>query len=180
LLDFDSLSRKDIHRRVTCLLDLPNEILLSICRYLFPIDVLYSFYTPEKPELRLHNAISDYYTNLKLDGVPNNAYNYLSALFTYSLRPHSLILTNEDVSFLIQRYFCSIPLDILRSIFNNLKSLTLIDCSSADLDTIEMYYPYMIQLEYLHITVWNTDEHLSKSNDTMNTLGKRNMYSERY
>ncbi|CAF4008480.1 unnamed protein product [Rotaria sordida] len=162
-MEFDSLSIKHIRRHVTCLVDLSNEILLSICRYLFPIDVLYSFYTPEKPELRLHYAISDYYTKIKLDGVSNNGYNYLLALFNYSknpFRPHSLILTNEGVSFLIQRYLSSIDTDIIRSIFNNLRSLTVIDCSSEDLDIIEIYYTYMIQLQYLHITVRKTGEHL--------------------
>ncbi|CAF3016374.1 unnamed protein product [Rotaria sp. Silwood2] len=162
-IEFDSLSLKHIRRHVTCLLDLPNEILFFICRYLFPIDVLYSFYTPEKPELRLHYAISDYYTKIKLDGVPNSGYNYLLALFNYSknpLRPHSLILTNEGVSFLIQRYLSSVCTGIIRSIFNNLRSLTLIDCSSEDLDIIEIYYTHMIQLKYLHITVRKTDEHL--------------------
>ncbi|CAF3975810.1 unnamed protein product [Rotaria sordida] len=162
-MEFDSLSIKHIRRHVTCLVDLSNEILLSICRYLFPIDVLYSFYTPEKPELRLHYAISDYYTKIKLDGVSNNGYNYLLALFNYSknpFRPHSLILTNEGVSFLIQRYLSSIDTDIIRSIFNNLRSLTVIDCSSEDLDIIEIYYTCMIQLQYLHITVRKTGEHL--------------------
>ncbi|CAF0861903.1 unnamed protein product [Rotaria sordida] len=167
-IEFDSLSVKHIHRHVTCLLDLPNEILLFICRYLFLLDILYSFYTPEKPELHLHHAISDYYTKIKLDGVPNSGYNYLLALFIYSknpLRPHSLILTNEGVSFLIQHYLSSICTDIIRSIFNNLRSLTLIDCSSEDLDIIEIYCTNMIQLQYLNIIVRNTDEHLSKSID---------------
>ncbi|CAF1429058.1 unnamed protein product [Rotaria sordida] len=172
-MEFDSLSIKHIRRHVTCLVDLSNEILLSICRYLFPIDVLYSFYTPEKPELRLHYAISDYYTKIKLDGVSNNGYNYLLALFNYSknpFRPHSLILTNEGVSFLIQRYLSSIDTDIIRSIFNNLRSLTVIDCSSEDLDIIEIYYTCMIQLQYLHITVRKTGEHLIETIDDLYVL----------
>ncbi|CAF3712359.1 unnamed protein product [Rotaria sp. Silwood1] len=154
-IEYDSLSVKHIHHHVTCLLDLPNEILLFICRYLFPIDVLYSFYIPEKPDLHFHCAISDYYTKIKLDGVSNSGYDYLLGLFNYSrnpLRPLSLILTNESVPFLIQRYLSSIHMNIIRSIFNNLRSLTLIDYSSEDLDIIEIYYTDMIQLQYLHIT----------------------------
>ncbi|CAF3203935.1 unnamed protein product, partial [Rotaria sp. Silwood2] len=59
-IDNSLLSLKNFHDNKTTLVDLPNEILLLICRYLSPAYVLYSFYTPEKPETRLHRLIIDY------------------------------------------------------------------------------------------------------------------------
>jgi hypothetical protein len=78
LLKLNSLVRK---HRVTCLLDLSDEILLVVCRYLSPSYILYSFYTPLKPTNRLHRVIFDYYTNIKLDQITNDEYIYLSSLF---------------------------------------------------------------------------------------------------
>ncbi|CAF1638658.1 unnamed protein product [Rotaria sp. Silwood1] len=91
---------KHVHHNVTCLLDLPDEIVLLICRYLTPVCVLYSFYTPERAEFRLHRIISNYYTKIKIDRITNNGFMYLANLFSYSkipLRPQSLILIIIDV-----------------------------------------------------------------------------------
>jgi len=156
LLEFDSSSMKYVRHSITCLLDLPDEILLLICRYLSPYHVLYSFYTPSKPEQRLHRMIFDYYTKIKLDGIKNDQYNYLSKLFSDSetpLRPKSLILSNEHITCLTYYYFTSISEDVIHSMFANLQHLTLIDCSESDLQSLNKYITNLMQLQNLHITI---------------------------
>ncbi len=162
MLELNSLSRK---HRVTCLLDLSDEILLFVCRYLSASHILYSFYTPLKPTNRLHRVIFDYYTNLKVDQITNNEYNYLSSLFSHyktPLRPKSLILSNEHITCLIERYFMY-PYEI-PSILNNLKYLKLIDCSPSNLVLIRLSNINICQLEELHIIVKKSDENKSMSN----------------
>ncbi|CAF3546761.1 unnamed protein product [Rotaria sp. Silwood1] len=164
-IEFDSSLMKHVHHNVTCLLDLPDEIVLLICRYLTPVCVLYSFYTPERAEYRLHRIISNYYTKIKIDRITNNAFMYLANLFSYSkipLRPQSLILSNEHVTYLIQRYFNDMNTNTINSIFTNLRSLTLIDCFSIDLDILAKFYFNMTQIEYLHITFRRIDDDMSK------------------
>ncbi len=156
LVKIDSSPTKIIHRNVTCLLDLSDKILLLICGYLQPAYVLYSFYTPEKPELHLHRVIFTYYTKMKLDKITNNEYCYLSSLFRSSTKCpplNSLILSNEHMTCLTKRYFSSIPLNIIQSMFNNLKHLTLIDCSLQDMAYFSLYNINLLKLEYLHITI---------------------------
>ena len=166
IIEFDSSSIKRICRNITCLFDLPDEILLFICRYLSPALVLYSFYTPLRPEMRLHRIILNYYTKIKLGGISNNEYIYLLNLLSdrkISLRPESLILSNEHVTSLTHRYFNSTDINTINSIFVNLRSLTLIDCSSVDLDTVGKFYFDMTQMQYLHITFRMIDD-ISKYN----------------
>ncbi|CAF3081467.1 unnamed protein product [Rotaria sp. Silwood2] len=157
----DSSSMKHFRRCVTCLLDLPDEIFLLICRYLSPADVLYSFYTPSKPENRLHRIIFDYYTKIKLGGITNKEYIYLSSLFCSSKdspRLQSLILSNEHATSLTQRYFIDISASIIQSMLTNLKHLKLIDCLSEDLTFLYIYISNMKQLESFHITYRKLDE----------------------
>jgi hypothetical protein len=142
---------------ITCLFDLPDEILLLICRYLSVYHILYSFYTPSKPEQRLHRMIFDYYTKIKLDEIKTNEYNYISKLFSDSLRPISLILSNEHVTCLTRYYFTSISENVIQSIFDNLKHLKLIDCSENDLQYLIKYIRNLTQLQYLHITIRKPD-----------------------
>ncbi|CAF3791557.1 unnamed protein product [Rotaria sordida] len=164
---FSRLSIEPLYHNVTCLLDLSDKILLRICRYMSPAYVLYSFYTPKMPNMRLHRLIVNYYTKIKLGQMTYNEYKYLISLFScsnYPLRPESLILSNEHVTCVTQRYFNYMYTDVIQSVFVNLKYLTLIDCSSFDLDDIvALYMNDLIQLEYLHITVRKLAEHNSKS-----------------
>jgi len=162
LLKLNSLVRK---HRVICLLDLSDEILLVVCRYLSPSDILYAFYTPLKPTNRLHRVIFDYYTTIKLDQITNDEYIYLSSLFfdyKTPLRPQSLILSNEHITCLIQRYLMY-SYEIL-SIFSNLRCLKLIDCSPENLLFIDLSNIDISQLEYLHIAIKRSDENKSMSN----------------
>ena len=130
---------KDIHRGVTCLLDLPNEILLLIFRYLSLTSIFHSFSTSSQPELRLHRLIHAYYNKIKFDEITNNDYIDLANLFSdsnLSLRPQSLILSNENVNCIIQRFLAYTDINIIKSIFAHLRCLTLMDCSSSDLQRI--------------------------------------------
>ncbi|CAF5087551.1 unnamed protein product, partial [Rotaria sp. Silwood1] len=120
-IKFDSSSMKHIRLNITCLFDLPDEILLFICRYLSSYDILYAFYTPSTPEQRLHRMILDYRTKIKIDGIKNNEYNYLSKLFSHSqtpLRPKSLAVNNEHVTCLTYYYFTSTPEHVIQSMFS--------------------------------------------------------------
>ncbi|CAF2954243.1 unnamed protein product [Rotaria sp. Silwood2] len=159
-IKFNPSSMKHVCRSITCLLDLPDEILLLVYRYLSLYHVLYSFYTPSKPKQRLHRMIYDYYTKIKLDGIKTNEYNYLSKLFSDSetpIRPKSLILCNENITCLTYHYFTSISDDLIRSMFGNLKHLTLKDCSESDLQYLNKYIRSLKQLQYIHITIQKPD-----------------------
>jgi hypothetical protein len=166
----DSISTspmENARRNVTCLLDLPNDIFLLIFRYLSPYDILYSCYTPETPYMRLHHVSSDYHRNIKLDAITFDEYAYLNSLFSYSknpLQPQSLILSNEHVSCITQRFFTYVRINVIQRIFANLRCLTLINCSAGDLESItKLFLDNLTQLEYFHITVRKVDENLSKS-----------------
>ncbi|CAF1319903.1 unnamed protein product [Rotaria sordida] len=159
---------KHICHSITCLLDLPDEILLIICRYLSSYDILYAFYTPLKSEQRLHRMILNHRTRIKIDGIKINEYNYLSKLFSHSkvpLRPKSLILNNEHVTCLTYYYFSSTPEDVIRSMFRNLEHLTLTNCSHKDLQYLNKYIENLTELQYLHIVVQRPD-----ANENMDDL----------
>ncbi|CAF1363365.1 unnamed protein product [Adineta steineri] len=151
------------HRGITCLLDLPNEILLQIFRYLSLPSIFHSFSTSSQPELRPHRLIHAYYNKMKLDGIINNDYNDLANLFSdsnISFRPQSLILNNKNVNCIIQRFLAYTDINIIKSIFAHLRYLTLIDCSSSDLRRIQRYNVDMTLMEYLHIVIRTIDEDL--------------------
>ena len=44
--------------------------------------LLYSFYTPEKPECRLHRVISDYYRKIEIDQMTAKEFVYLLDLLS--------------------------------------------------------------------------------------------------
>ncbi|CAF4662127.1 unnamed protein product [Rotaria magnacalcarata] len=81
---------------VTNSLDIPHEILLIICRYMTPCDVLRSFYTPTTRQSHIHRLIATYYTKIKLDTDTFEDCGYLFKLLldsNHPLRPASLTLT---------------------------------------------------------------------------------------
>ncbi|CAF3652660.1 unnamed protein product [Rotaria sp. Silwood1] len=175
-IDNSLLSLEHFHDNRTTLMDLPNEILLLICRYLSPAYVLYSFYTPEKAETRLHRSIIDYYTKIKLDKISFDAYAYIHELLSDSntpLQPESLILSNEHITCLTQRYFTYIRKNLIQSIFTNLKRLTLIDCSTSEIQQIDREYIDDLQrLEYFHINVHKLDKYFISEEPCDGSIGR--------
>lgn len=161
LLEFDSSPAKRIHPDISCLLDLPDEILLIICGYLSSADILFSFYTPSKPEFRLHRMSYEYHKKIRIDGITKTQFNYLLKLFSdceISLRPESLILSNEHVTCLIDAYFTIVHEDVIQSMFVNLTSLTLVDCFHRDIQHLNDYIKHLTKLEFLHITIRKPDD----------------------
>ena len=73
------------------------------------------------------------------------------------LRPKSVILTNEYITFLKNYFFTSTLDNVIHSIFAKLKHLTVIDCSQRDLQCMNNYIESLTQLESFHITIRNVD-----------------------
>ncbi|CAF1222920.1 unnamed protein product [Adineta steineri] len=175
-IEFESSSMKHIRRTVTSLLDLPNEMLFFIYHYLSTTDILRAFHTPSNCELRLHRLSYDHFKNIKLDGLTNEEFVYISTLFSdheYPLRPQSLTLSNKHVTCLINSYFTSITDNVIQSIFIHLTSLTLIKCSTENLHSLNKYITHLTQLKYLHITIQKPDmdidiNHLKTCNRLVN------------
>lgn len=154
--------------RISCLSDFPDELFLLICRYLSPCDILYSFYTPDRSETRFHQIVFDYYTNIKFDRLTNEQYLYLFHLFTHSnsfFRPKTLILSNEHISHLIHRFFRTIPSIQLQSIFNNLTSIYLIDCSQQDLHFFAQYSSSFRSIQHLSIQTRISNQYQSTNSN---------------
>ena len=150
---------------MTCFLDFSDEILLFICRYLSPYHVLYSFYTPSTPAYRLHRVISDYYRMMKLDRLTNNEYYSLLGLFSSEPIPQleSLILSCEFVTCLIEHYFTYVRPSTIGSMFINLKTLKLLDCTTSDLEHLLLNFVKYPKLENLHIRIKKSNEIQSNS-----------------
>jgi hypothetical protein len=110
---------------------------------------------------------------MKLDKITNYEYCYLSSLFRSStMRPplNSLILSNEHITCLTRRYFSSMPLNIIQSMFSKLKHLTLIDCSLEDMAYFSLFNINLLKLEYLHITIQKSKGDLGKFNLKINLV----------
>jgi hypothetical protein len=78
---FTEVKRRNKFDSIILILNFPNEIFLMICRYLSIYDIFHCFYTPSKPEFRLHCLINDYYTKMNIDGIKSNELNYLMIHF---------------------------------------------------------------------------------------------------
>jgi hypothetical protein len=148
----DCSSRKHFQSNPSCFLDLSNEILVNIYRYLSSSDILYSFYTLD---LNLDH------TKIRLGSMKLNQFNSILKLFSdskYFLRPSSLTLNNEGISCLIDRFYYEFDSNTIRSIFNHLKCLILIDCTSKDLQLLDSYHSNLTQLQSLEIINRKIDE----------------------
>jgi hypothetical protein len=146
----DCSSRKHFHSNKSCFLDLSNEILINICRYLSLSDILYTL------ELNIHSKI-------RLDSMSFKQFNYILKLFSdskFPLRPSSLTLNNERISSIIDNFSDQINSNTMKSIFNHLKCLTLIDCTPRDLDLLKTYHSNLTQIESLEIINRKIDEDL--------------------
>lgn len=129
--------KKTKHERLTCLNDLPDEIILLICRYLKPIHVLRSFIDCNK---RLFSCISEYHQRIDLTKCSCEDFSYYAMLFqTKRIRPITLIMSNEQISRQIELFFekiiPSVPYDL-----DSIRHLFLFQCS------IDQFYPINLRL----------------------------------
>jgi hypothetical protein len=67
-------------------------------------------------------------------------------------------------------------INILKSIFVNVLSLTVIDCSSNDIEIVATFYFDMTQLEYLHIILHNISDNTSKYNGQIFSLLEKEIF----
>jgi hypothetical protein len=147
------------------LVDLPNEILLAICRYISPVDVLRAFFTPETPDARLHRAILIYRTHINPSATTFAEYRYIAKLFNephYFLRPISLTINSEPIPSLTRCYFSERAFGHMKSLPDNLRQLTLINCIPGDLGYIIKYLGNLKRLEQLHIIGRKLEQDTSK------------------
>lgn len=161
----DCLSTNDLSHRVTDLLDLPDELLQHICRYLSVPSVLYSFYTPDQPHARLHTATRDYSQKMVLDKLTMTEYDCIQQLLLHPkhpLRPQSLKLSNAYHVCLIERFFsdaCSLD---IQPLFDQLEDLALFHCSSSAFRIICANRVKFSQVVHFCLTSDNGNFQLSK------------------
>ncbi|CAF0817969.1 unnamed protein product [Adineta steineri] len=110
---------------------LPDELLLSICRYLSSADVLFSFYGLNS---RLSQTISGYYQHVVIAKLPYTQFHCIctSILPHVGLNISSLVISNQwkgVLSTLFLNYFS----DKMSLIFPQLKHLTFISFNSNSL-----------------------------------------------
>ncbi|CAF4070998.1 unnamed protein product [Rotaria magnacalcarata] len=110
--------------RVSQLLDLPDEVLLMICRYLQPVDVLRAFFKSTSD--RLHSLILDYRTNLVLSALSYAEFRLVADELLPYLETSQLTLSNSNIPCLVEHFLSlchQLPL-------NNLRKLTLNSCTN--------------------------------------------------
>jgi hypothetical protein len=147
------------------LVDLPNEILLAICRYIAPIDVLRAFFTPETPDARLHRVILIYRTHMNPSATTFAEYRYIVKLFNephYSLQPISLTINKERIPSVTKCYFSERVFGHKKSLCDHLRQLTLINCTPGDLGYIIKYLENLKRLEQLHVIGRKFEQDTSK------------------
>ncbi|CAF2691591.1 unnamed protein product [Rotaria sp. Silwood2] len=130
-----------------------------------PVDVLPAFFTPETPAACLHRVILIYRTHINLSGTTFPEHGYIMKLFNescYSLRPLSLTINHEQIPSVAIWYLKSQIPNHMKSLFDDRKQLTLIECTARDLDYIIKYLKNLKQLEQLHIIVRRLDKDMRK------------------
>ena len=163
--------KKTKHERLTGLDDLPNEIILLICRYLKPIHVLQSFIDCNK---RLFSCISEYHQKIDLTKCSCEDFSYYAMLFhTKRIHPDTVIMSNAQISRQIEIFFGKIipsltyNLDSIRHLllfqysmdqfysinfhlakFKSLQTLKIVQSTSDD-DQFQMSYLILEELNYL-------------------------------
>ena len=128
-----------IYPNVSTLENLPDELLLLVCRYLSSIDILFSFYGLN---FRLSTTISGFCRHVALAEVPFNRFNYIckSILPNIGTNISSLVVSN-DWKGVLSKTFLSYFGDKMSLTFPRLKHLTLIvmyiDSLTAFIDCIQ-------------------------------------------
>jgi len=119
----------------TCLENLPDEILLLICRYLSSCEVLYSFFELNH---RLSQTVNGYYRHVVIERVSYKYFPSICSIILPSIGFHirSLILSDQwkgTLSSLFLNYFSQ---QQINSICPNLKDLTCIAFTDFSLQNL--------------------------------------------
>jgi hypothetical protein len=146
-------------RKVTRFTDLPNEILLIICEYLRPVDVLRAFLSSDTSD-RLHCLIIDYRTHIDLSELSYTEFRYMMDTVLPQLEPSNLRLSNLQIPCLIDQFIES---------WHRFSSMKI---NSLELDgCINLDYPFMLwlsrqsRLKALYFDETNQDKSISISAD---------------
>ncbi|CAF3531378.1 unnamed protein product [Rotaria socialis] len=134
--------------RISHLLDLPDEVLLMICRYLQPVDVLRAFFKSTSD--RLHRLILGYRTNLVLSTLSYAEFRFVVDELLPYLETPQLTLSNSKIPCLVEHFLSlchQLPL-------NNLRKLTLKSCTNIS-SSLVVWLSNQSKLEDL--SVYNGD-----------------------
>ncbi|CAF3161654.1 unnamed protein product [Rotaria socialis] len=134
--------------RISHLLDLPDEVLLMICRYLQPVDVLRAFFKSTSD--RLHRLILGYRTNLVLSTLSYAEFRFVVDELLPYLETPQLALSNSKIPCLVEHFLSlchQLPL-------NNLRKLTLKSCTNIS-SSLVVWLSNQSKLEDL--SVYNGD-----------------------
>ena len=121
---------------MSCLEDLPNELLLIICRYLSPTEVLNGFLQYSS---RTSQCISDYSLRLNLTNYSYGDVQYILMEFiNQRLLPSSLLVSNRMIPNQIGTFFSS-KLTANMARFGHVHQLSLLGCNDYDMSLINWY-----------------------------------------
>jgi len=128
-----SLAEEQIEHR-SCFMDLPDEIILTICHYLTPTEALIAFI---ECNIRLFSCLSDYHKKVDLTKASWGVFsNYLEGLKTKWMRPLMLKLSNARIIQQIDVFFHQIDSSLYTD-FGCVRHLSLLEFPSSKLSSIK-------------------------------------------
>ncbi len=86
--------------------DLPDEILLTICEYLRPVDALRAFLSKDTSD-RFHRLIVKYRTHVNLSVLSYSEFRYMIDTVLPQLDPSDLVLNNLHIPCLVDQFISS-------------------------------------------------------------------------
>ncbi|CAF3370437.1 unnamed protein product [Rotaria socialis] len=114
--------------------DLPNEIILMICRFLSPIQVINAFLSYD---FRMFSCITEYHLTIDLSKCSyTDLQVYLNLLVTKRIQPLTLTISNVSMPTQIKIFFDAFS-SILNFCFNHVHQLSLLECTTSDISNLE-------------------------------------------
>jgi hypothetical protein len=128
--------------------DLPDEILLIICRYLNPAHVLQAFFNYNN---RMFSCISDYRQNINLTQCSFTDVQYFLRLITNEhLRPSTLTISNVRMPTEVKN-FANACHSSAKFHPNYVRHLSILECTFLDIQDIQSYVGKFTSLQSLRI-----------------------------
>lgn len=150
-----------LRERNTVLEDLPDEILLEICSYLSPLDILYSF---DQLNSRLRCTIQEFHSQQDLSSCSwQEFYRLACPMFVRSFAEglNKLTLSNETCPGQIRLFEQSLGPETIHERFIQLKSLKLIEFANDNIHLLAKIF----ELEELDLE-FNSHESLTEENQS--------------